>query len=104
MIPIIDGSPKTDLIFPEVALNGGLGVELGVVFILGLIAAAFSSADSALTSLTTSFCIEFLKLENFSVKLQKKLRKKTHLLMSALLVLVVIVFKHILDRNVIDGL
>ncbi len=104
MIPIIDGSPKTDLLFPEVALNGDLGVGIGIVFILGLIAAAYSSADSALTSLTTSFCIDFLKLDNYSVTLQKKLRKKTHLYMSATLVLVVIIFKHVLDRNVIDGL
>ena len=104
MIPIIDGSPKTDLIFPEVALNGGLGVGLGVIFILGLIAAAYSSADSALTSLTTSFCIDFIKLDNYSVKHQKKIRKKTHLFMCAVLVLVVILFKHVLDRNVIDGL
>ena len=68
MIPLVDGSPKTDLLFPEVALNGGLGKGVGVIFILGLIAAAYSSADSALTSLTTSFCIDFLKFDNYSVK------------------------------------
>ena len=104
LIPIIDGSPKTDLLFPEVALNGGLGITLGVVFILGLIAAAFSSADSALTSLTTSFCIDFLRIKNFDLKTQKKIRIKIHICMSAIMVLVVIIFKHVLERNVIDGL
>ena len=59
-IPLMDGSPKTDLLFPEIALNGNLGVAVAVTFILGLIAAAYSSADSALTSLTTSFCVDFL--------------------------------------------
>ena len=50
-LPLLDGNPKTDLLFPEIALNSGLGLALGSVFILGLIAAAYSSADSALTCL-----------------------------------------------------
>ena len=104
MIPLMEGSPKTDLLFPEVAINGGLGLGVGIIFILGLIAAAYSSADSALTSLTTSFCIDFLKLDEFSEDQQKKIRKQTHLGMSLVLVLVVILFKYVLDRNVIDGL
>ena len=104
MIPLMEGSPKTDLLFPEVAINGGLGLVVGIIFILGLIAAAYSSADSALTSLTTSFCIDFLKLDEFSEDQQKKIRKQTHLGMSLVLVLVVILFKYVLDRNVIDGL
>ena len=104
MIPLMEGSPKTDLLFPEVAINGGLGLGVGIIFILGLIAAAYSSADSALTSLTTSFCIDFLKLDQYSGDQQKKIRKQTHLCMSFVLVLVVILFRYVLDRNVIDGL
>ena len=104
MIPLMEGSPKTDLLFPEVAINGGLGLGVGIIFILGLIAAAYSSADSALTSLTTSFCIDFLKLDQYSKDQQKKIRKQTHLGMSFILVVVVIMFKYVLDRNVIDGL
>ena len=104
MIPLMEGSPKTDLLFPEVAINGGLGLGVGIIFILGLIAAAYSSADSALTSLTTSFCIDFLKLDQYSEYQQKKIRKQTHLGMSFFLVVVVIMFKYVLDRNVIDGL
>ena len=104
MTPLMEGSPKTDLLFPEIAINGGLGIEVGVIFILGLIAAAYSSADSALTSLTTSFCIDFLKLEQYSERQQQKIRKQTHMGMSLVLILVVIAFKYVLDRNVIDGL
>ena len=104
MIPLMKGSPKTDLLFPEVAINGGLGLGVGIIFILGLIAAAYSSADSALTSLTTSFCIDFLKLDQYSEDQQKKIRKQTHLGMSFVLIVVVVLFKYVLDRNVIDGL
>ncbi len=104
MIPLMEGTPKTDLLFPEVAINGGLGLGVGIIFILGLIAAAYSSADSALTSLTTSFCVDFLKLDQYPDSKQKRIRKQTHIGMSLLLVVVVILFKYVLDRNVIDGL
>jgi SSS family transporter len=103
-IPILDGQPKTDLLFPEIALNSGLGITLGITFILGLIAAAYSSADSALTSLTTSFCIDIIDMTGKSEKVKKSIRKKTHIGMSFLLVLVIISFKHILNSNVIDSL
>ncbi|MCH1539597.1 MAG: sodium:solute symporter [Flavobacteriaceae bacterium] len=103
-IPIVDGKAKTDLLFPEIALNGALGLGVGVTFILGLIAAAYSSADSALTSLTTSFCVDFLNIKNIEERKQKSLRKKVHVGMSVLLIVVVITFKYILDRNVIDSL
>ena len=103
-IPLLDGQPKTDLLFPEIALNSGLGITLGITFILGLIAAAYSSADSALTSLTTSFCVDILDMSGKSEKAQKSIRKKTHIGMSLLLVLVIISFKYILNSNVIDSL
>jgi Na+/proline symporter len=103
-IPLMDGEPKTDLLFPEIALNGALGIGVGVTFILGLIAAAYSSADSALTSLTTSFCVDFLDIKNLEQDKQKSLRKKIHIGMSILLILVVIAFKYILDQNVIGSL
>ncbi|WP_027067815.1 sodium:solute symporter [Maribacter sp. Hel_I_7] len=103
-IPLMDGSPKSDLLFPEIALNSGLGITVAVTFMLGLIAAAYSSADSALTSLTTSFCVDFLNTEKKPEHVAKKTRRVTHIGMSILLILVVISFKYILDRNVIDGL
>ena len=104
VIPLLDGKPKTDLLFPEIALNSGLGITLGITFILGLIAAAYSSADSALTSLTTSFCVDILDLKDKSEHQQKSIRKKTHIGMSVLLVVVIIAFKYILNSNVINSL
>ena len=103
-IPVMDGKPKPDLLFPEIALNSGLGMTVAITFILGLIAAAYSSADSALTSLTTSFCVDFLGIEKKAENSRKRIRKATHIGMSLLLIIVVIAFKHILDTNVIDGL
>ena len=103
-IPLLNGQPKTDLLFPEIALNSGLGITLGITFILGLIAAAYSSADSALTSLTTSFCIDILDMKDKSEKEKKSIRKRTHIGMSLLLVIVIISFKYILNSNVIDSL
>ncbi|MGB5356469.1 MAG: sodium:solute symporter [Eudoraea sp.] len=102
--PLMDGTPKSDLLFPEIALNSGLGITVAITFMLGLIAAAYSSADSALTSLTTSFCIDFLNIEKKPNTDQIKIRKTTHVWMSVLLIIVVILFKYVLDRNVIDGL
>ena len=92
------------MLFPQIALNSDLGIGIGITFLLGLIAAAYSSADSALTSLTTSFCVDFLNLENKSKKIQNGIRKKTHIVMSFILIIVVIIFKKYLNTNVIDGL
>ena len=103
-IPLMDGKPNSDLLFPEIALNGGLGMTVAITFILGLIAAAYSSADSALTSLTTSVCIDFLDINKKNKSRQISLRKQTHILLSILLVIVVIIFKYILNKNVIDSL
>ena len=103
-IPLMNGQTKTDLLFPEIALNSGLGPLLGIVFLLGLIAAAYSSADSALTALTTSFCIDFLNLKQKAEARQKSLRKQVHVGMSVLLIIVIIAYKYILSSNVIDSL
>src|SRR5699024_8119084 len=54
---------RTDFLFPQIALRADLGTGLGVVFLLGLIAATFSSADSGMTALTTSFCVDFLAID-----------------------------------------
>lgn len=59
---------RKDLLFPTIALNGLPETFAGIVFLLGLIAAAYSSADSALTSLTTSFCLDFLEMKEPNTK------------------------------------
>ncbi len=103
-IPTIDGVVKTDLLYPEIALNSNLGLPVAIFFTLGLIAAAYSSADSALTSLTTSFCIDFLNIENRELRTQKSTRKKVHLAMGTLMVVVIICFYYVLNQNVISGI
>jgi Na+/proline symporter len=102
-IPIVDGKTRNDLLFPEIAMNQGLGTGLAVTFIIGLIAAAYSSADSALTSLTTSFSVDFLNIEKKEVSKQKPLRKKVHIGVSLVLVIVVIIFNS-LDGSVVSNL
>ena len=103
-IPLVNGNVKTDLLFPEIALNGDLGISIGIIFFLGLIAAAYSSADSALTSLTTSYCIDFLDIEHKEISKQKAIRKKTHIGISIVLIIVIIIFKYVLEDNVISSL
>ena len=104
IIPELNGSVNTDLLFPEIALNSGLGSLIGITFLLGLIAAAYSSADSALTSLTTSYCVDFIDLKNKSIEYQIKVRKRTHIVMSFVLIIVIIIFKNYLTTSVLDGL
>ncbi len=103
-IPVVDGVIKTDLLFPELAINGGLGISIGIFFVLGLIAAAYSSADGALTALTTSYCIDFLDIENREKSTQESLRKKVHVGISVLMILVIIIFRYVLEENVISSL
>ena len=102
-IPVVDGKTRTDLLFPEIAMNQNLGKPLAVIFIIGLIAAAYSSADSALTSLTTSFSVDFLNIKKRPIAEQKPLRKKVHIYVSIVLTLVVILFNY-LDGNVVSNL
>jgi len=102
-IPELNGVTRTDLLFPEIAMNQGLGKGLAITFIIGLIAAAYSSADSALTSLTTSFSVDFLDVEKKPMTEQKPLRKKVHIMVSIVLVIVVIIFNN-LEGSVVSNL
>jgi len=102
---IVGGEVKqaTDLLYPQIALNH-LSPAVGIVFILGLIAAAYSSADSALTALTTSFCVDFLGFEKEETKLpnQKKTRVLVHIAFSFLLFLVIMAFYFVNNAAVIE--
>ena len=94
-----------DELFPTIALSGDLGVGLTLMFILGLIAAAYSSADSALTSLTTSFCVDILDFEKQKKqKKQIKTRKLIHLMFSLILIGFIMIIKELNDDSVIDTL
>ena len=61
-IPLKNGNPSTDLLFPEIAFNH-LSIIPSIIFLLGLTAATFATTDSALTALTTSFCVDFLGMD-----------------------------------------
>lgn len=94
---------RTDNLFPFLAVNhfSSFGA---IAFLLGITAAAYSSADSALTSLTTSFCVDFLgfKKENFDMK--KKTRILIHFSFSVLLFFVILLFEAINDQSVINSI
>ncbi|MCL7752960.1 sodium:solute symporter [Polaribacter sp. Z022] len=92
-----------DQLFPIIATKGSLGLATALFFLLGLIAAAYSSADSALTSLTTSFSIDILEIDKKKdKKLQEKTRKKIHIAFSFILVATILIFKYfIADASVI---
>ncbi|WP_288954648.1 sodium:solute symporter, partial [uncultured Polaribacter sp.] len=95
-----------DELFPIIATQGNLGLATALFFLLGLIAAAYSSADSALTSLTTSFSIDILEIDKKKdKKLQEKIRKKIHVVFSVVLILIILIFKYfIADESVIANI
>ena len=95
-----------DTLFSTIAMNDNFGWGIGVFFLLGLIAAAYSSADSALTSLTTSFSIDILDIEKkHTQENQIKVRKKVHIAMSLVLILVIVSFNYLIgDASVITKL
>ncbi len=94
---------RTDLLFPTMALEH-LGTTAGIVFLLGIVAAAYSSADSALTALTTSFCVDFLNFDEKKEEEKKKTRLKVHIGFSILLFLVILIFNAINDSSVINSI
>jgi len=98
-------SVKGDDLFPSVALGGSLSAVISVIFIIGLISALFPSADGALTALTSSFCIDILglkKKDDLSEQQKKRTRLGVHLSFAVLFFLLVMLFKWINDKSIID--
>ena len=101
----------SDQLYPSIALRH-LPAGAGVVFILGLVAAAYSSADSALTALTTSFCVDFLGMNEVlpegkdaaALAADKRKRLYVHVGFSVVLFVVILAFKSIADQAVINSL
>ena len=94
------GGIIADQVFPIIAFEH-LPVYAGVIFILGLIAAAYSSADSALTALTTTFCIDFLSNEKAQ---NTKTRMLVHISISLLMVLFIYWFKQINNDSIVNDI
>lgn len=100
----IDATGKliSDRLFPELALNH-LGTWTSLAFILGLTAATFSSADSVLTTLTTSFSIDFLGHIDVQSKSQAATRRILHFSFAVLLLITILIFKMVNDDAVINA-
>ncbi len=97
---------NSDELFPTLAIKY-LGSFAGLVFIIGLISAAYPSADGALTSLTTSFCVDILglnKREDLDEQKRKRIRYYVHFSFAFLLFLVIVLFKSINDQAVVGKL
>jgi SSS family solute:Na+ symporter len=97
---------RSDDLFPVIAIQQ-LGPISGLIFLIGLISAAYPSADGALTSLTTSFSIDFLglnKREDITEEQKTKIRYRVHIVFAFILLGVIVLFRAINDRAVIDKL
>jgi SSS family transporter len=94
-----------DNLFVEIIKSEKLGVFVFITFLLGLMSAAYSSADSALTSLTTSFCVDFLEMDTKKSNKKNVLkRKKVHIFISFLLFCIILLVHYLNDDNIISTL
>ncbi|MEO9872545.1 sodium:solute symporter [Ekhidna sp.] len=93
---------KSDSLFPMLAVNNFSTIG-SITFLLGITAAAYSSADSALTALTTSFCIDFLGFKKENYERRKKLRIGVHFGFSIILFFVILLFQAINDQSIINS-
>lgn len=98
--------PRTDYLFPEIALNYFKGIP-AVVFMLGLTAATFATTDSGLTALTTSFCIDFLNFDkNTGLTEKQMIRRRTyvHVTFSVLILVVILLFDALNNASVVSAI
>ncbi len=91
----------TDKLFPNLALNN-FGTTAGIVFMLGIASAAFSSADSALTSLTTAFYTDFLHLDHKTDKEKTRMRKRINIAFALILITIIMIFRVLNNDSVIN--
>ena len=97
-----------DRLLPDFVASGIMGQAVLVFFTIGIVSSAFSSADSAMTALTTSFCIDILEIEKRSetqLKLSREnIRKIVHISMMTVFVLFILLFKAVNNPNIIDAI
>lgn len=95
-----------DYLYPEIALNH-LSIAAGIIFMMGLTAATFATTDSALTALTTSYCVDFLgfnKAKDPNAKELVRKRNMVHFAFSVLMLLVILVFRLLNDDSVVTAI
>ncbi len=93
---------RADDLFPMLALGGYFPDVVGTIFILGLIAAAYSSADSTLTSVTTSFSVDIMGIERFTEGKAKKIRIIIHIGFTIITALIIMIFRALQQGSIID--
>jgi len=93
-----------DDILPMLVSQGYLGLISVVFFVIGIIAVTFASADSALTGLTTSVCVDLLDISKYEEKKSRRIRISVHFLISILFIGIMLLFKTINNTSVIDAL
>lgn len=93
---------RTDDLYPMLALNH-LGLLVGITFLLGITAATYASADSALTALTTSFCVDFMNVENRPETERSRIKHIVHIGFSILFYIVIIIFRQVNSKEVITA-
>ncbi|UXE66251.1 MAG: sodium:solute symporter [Chryseotalea sp. WA131a] len=98
----IDIPAASDELYPRLAFNE-LGPFVGILFLLGITASSYASADSALAGLTTSFCIDFLKFKNKTEAVKQKQKFVVHIGFSVLFLLIILIFKEVNEKSVIDA-
>jgi Na+/proline symporter len=92
----------SDNLFPMIAMGGFLPQAVGLIFIAGLVGAAFSSSDSALTALTTSVTIDILEKEHAPEEVTRKVRYRVHILLTLVFLLIILLFRALNNRSIID--
>lgn len=96
-------SETGDNIFPAVAQKGGLPVAVGVLFVLGLVACAYSAGGSALTALTTSFTVDIIGIEGKDEGSVSRTRTLVHIAMAVLMCLVIYIFYLLNTQSAVDA-
>ncbi|PAC28544.1 sodium:solute symporter [Flectobacillus sp. BAB-3569] len=94
---------KTDQLYPMLALDGHFGTVAAITFLLGITAATYASSDSALTALTTAFCIDFMHIEKFEESQRTKIKHYVHIGFSALFFVVIMIFYAFSEQSIVSA-
>ena len=93
---------RTDLLYPQLALGGQFGTLAAITFLLGITAATYASSDSALTALTTAFCIDFMAIEKYEESKKRKIKHSVHIGFSALFFVIILIFNAFSGGSIIS--
>jgi Na+/proline symporter len=95
---------SSDNVLPALCMSGMLGDSILIFFTLGIIAAAFNSADSALTAITTSFCVDILCIKKEEIKKAEKTRFRVHILSFLVFAVIILLFRALNNKSIIDAI